>query len=274
MNTVNWFFVDGAVEASLPTTDRGLLYGHGLFETMCLWQGQLPLLDFHLTRLATDAKKLGLFCDVADLRAEIQGILPGLPSDGVVKLILTAGDSPRGYRFPEPTKSRRVVQFFPSSDRAALDVLQICAYRLPANPALAGVKHLNRLDQVIAAAELPLHHDGLLLDHGERVIEALSSNLFLLWQNQWLTPRLDKSGVAGVMRALLIEQVLPEMGITVTCQDIDLEMLSRAHEVFTCNAASGITPIAEVIGIGRWEDTPETASIRVKLSERYPCFGL
>lgn len=274
MNTVNWFFVDGAVEASLPTTDRGLLYGHGLFETMRLWHGELPLLGFHLARLAIDAKKLGLRCDVADLRAEIEGILPGLPPGGIVKLMLTAGDSARGYRFPEPTKSRRVVQFFPSSGKAALDVLQICAYRLPANPALAGIKHLNRLDQVIAAVELPPHHDGLLLDHGERVIEALSSNLFLLWQNQWLTPRLDKSGVAGVMRALLIEHVLPEMGITVTCRDIDLEMLSRADEVFTCNAVSGITPIAEVIGVGRWTKTPGTASICVKLSERYPCFGL
>lgn len=240
---------------------------------MRLWHGELPLLDFHLTRLATDARKLGLSCDLYDLRGEIKSILSSLPSDGFVKLILTAGDSPRGYRFPTPTKSRRIVQFFPMASGSAVETLQVCAYRLPANPALAGIKHLNRLDQVIAAAELSSGYDGLLLDHGERVIEALSSNIFLLWQNQWLTPRLDKSGVAGVMRALLIEHVLPEMGITVTCQDVDLEMLSSADELFTCNAASGITSITEVVGVGRWTMMPKTASIRVKLNERYPCFG-
>lgn len=266
-------FVNGRPEAGLSSYDRGISYGHGLFETMRLWQGTLPLFDWHLKRLTADSKILSLHYDPEEIVAQVEGALAAFPPDGVVKLILTAGAAVRGYRYPRGSKVSCVVQYFELSPSPAAKTLQLCNYRLPHNPYLAGIKHLNRLDQVIAATELLPGSDGLLLDQTDIVIEALSSNIFLLAGSHWLTPSLFKSGVSGVMRTLLIEDIFVGMGTTVSIADIDINMLADASEVFTCNAVSGITTITEVPGIASWATSQASEIIRDRLTERYPCFG-
>ena len=272
MSTVSCF-VDGKPGGAIPVSDRGFLYGHGLFETMRLWEGELPLLEFHLARLAEGARKLSLCCDLDTLRLELMHSLSAFPIKGVVKLILTAGDGRRGYRPHGESKSRCVIQFFELEPSPAIDRLQVCDYRLPHNSTLAGIKHLNRLDQVIAAAELAPGCDGLLLDQEGKVTEALSSNIFVLSGGRWLTPSLSKAGVSGVMRAVLKREVFPALGLLSTDIEMELDILRAAQEVFVCNAVVGITPVAEVAGIRRWSTTPQTESLRAKLAERYLCFS-
>jgi 4-amino-4-deoxychorismate lyase len=266
-------FINGRPNVGLSPYDRGFSYGHGLFETMRLWKGCLPLIDLHLRRLAKGSKVLSLSYDAGELVSQIDDALAIFPQNGIVKLILSAGDAERGFRYPRESKATSVLQYFESSASQNIETLQLCHYRLPHNPRLAGIKHLNRLDQVIAASELASHHDGLLLDQSGFVIEALSRNIFLMVENRWLTPSLLKSGVSGVMRTLLTEKILPSMGIPVDIKDIDIDLLSSASEVFVCNAVTGITPVTELAGVARWANVQQTTVVRDSLIEQYQCFG-
>ena len=108
-------FIDGKPETAIPASDRGFLYGHGLFETMRLWRGELPLLEIHLTRLIAGAKTLAIKFDQKELRRQLNNALSHFPVQGLVKLVLTAGDSARGYRYDSDaknSKSRCMIQYF------------------------------------------------------------------------------------------------------------------------------------------------------------------
>ncbi len=269
-------FVDGKPQASLSLNDRGLNYGHGLFETMRLSAGQLPLWHYHRQRLCIGADRLGIALDSSRLDTYLQQALDAFPADGMLKLLLTAGLGPRGYR-QQSQASSYVLQYFPLppvANPAALR-LQRCQYALPHNAQLAGIKHLNRLDQVLAAAELKDGFDGLLLDVDGNVVEALSSNIFLFDGQNWLTPELNLCGVAGVMRRLLCEEIIPSLGQQVVVQPLALTSLVNACEVFVCNAVRGIQPVCELEGLARWplqSNGAETAKIIAQLTQTYPCF--
>lgn len=269
-------FVDGKPQASLSLNDRGLNYGHGLFETMRLSAGQLPLWHYHRQRLVVGADKLGIALDSTRLEAYLQQALEAFPADGMLKLLLTAGLGPRGYRQQSPA-STYALQYFPlpSAAKSTAVRLQCCDYVLPHNAQLAGIKHLNRLDQVLAAAELKDGFDGLLLDVDGNVVEALSSNVFLFDGQSWLTPGLDWCGVAGVMRRLLCEEIIPSLGQQVVVKPLDLANLVNAHEVFVCNAVRGIQPVCELEGLARWSFQSigtETEKVIAQLAQTYPCF--
>ncbi len=269
-------FVNGKPQASLSLNDRGVNYGHGLFETMYLSSGQLPLWHYHRQRLHLGADRLGISLDSSRLDTYLQQALEAVPSDGILKILLTAGLGPRGYR-QQCRSSSYAIQYFPFPPVAkAGDLrLQRCNYALPHNAQLAGIKHLNRLDQVLAADELKEGYDGLLLDVDGNVIEALSSNIFLFDGQNWLTPELDLCGVAGVMRRLLCEEIMPNLGLHVIVKPVSLASLLNASEVFACNAVRGIQPVYELAGLARWSFQPsgsETAIVMKQLSQTYPYF--
>lgn len=269
-------FVDGKPQDFLSLNDRGLNYGHGLFETMRLSGGQLPLWRYHRQRLCSGADSLGIALDSSRLDGYLKQALGAFPAEGTVKLLLSAGVGPRGYRQPNPSSSY-VLQYFPlppAAESAAIR-LQLCQYNLPHNARLAGIKHLNRLDQVLAAAELGVGFDGLLLDVAGNVIEALSSNVFIFDGQHWLTPELSQCGVAGVMRRLLCEEIMPAIGQQVRVQAIDLASLMKASELFVCNSVRGIQAVCELAGLGNWpgETGSETAKVIGQLAQVYPCFG-
>ena len=269
-------FVDGKPQASLSLNDRGLNYGHGLFETMRLSAGQLPLWHYHCQRLGIGADRLGIALDLPRLETYLQQACDAFPADGMFKLLLTAGLGPRGYR-QQSQASSYVLQYFPLPPAAkpAAVRLQRCQYALPHNAQLAGIKHLNRLDQVLAAAELKDGFDGLLLDVEGNVIEALSSNIFLFDGQNWLTPELNLCGVAGVMRRLLCEEIIPGLGQQVIVKPVALSSLVNAPEVFVCNSVRGIQPVRELEGLARWSLEPsgsETAKVIAQLTQTYPCF--
>jgi len=273
-------FVDGKPEAYLSLNDRGLNYGHGLFETMRLSAGQLPLWSYHRQRLSVGAASLGIALDRPRLDAYLQQALEAFPADGMIKLLLTAGVGPRGYRH-QSQSACYVLQYFPLppvADPTAVR-LQLCEYTLPHNERLAGIKHLNRLDQVLAAAELDEGFDGLLLDVDGNVVEALSSNVFLFDGQRWITPVLDLCGVAGVMRRLLCEDLIPRLGQQVVIKPVALASFINAREVFVCNSVRGIQPVRELQGRARWLTESnelqgfEAEKIIDQLVHAYPCFA-
>lgn len=270
-------FVDGKPQASLSLNDRGLNYGHGLFETVRLSSGQLPLWSYHHQRLVRGANKLDIALDTSLLDSYLQQALDAFPGDGICKLLLTAGLGPRGYR-QQCRSSSYALQYFPlpAVAKAGALRLQRCNYALAHNAQLAGIKHLNRLDQVLAANELKEGYDGLLLDLDGNVIEALSSNIFLFDGHNWLTPSLDLCGVAGVMRRLLCEEIMPSLGLRVIVKSISLANFLNASEVFACNAVRGILPVYELAGLAHWSHQGagcETEKVVAQLTKTYPCFS-
>jgi 4-amino-4-deoxychorismate lyase len=168
-------------------------------------------------------------------------------------VIITRGNSGRGYGADQDVRTNRVVYAWawPEDPGHLVETgihTRICDLRLGIQPALAGLKHLNRLEQVMARAEWrdPSIHEGILLDAEDYVISAISSNIFLVQGDRLLTPRMDRCGVRGVMRSAILNAFRSR------CEQrrITLDMLPEADEIFVCNAVRGIFPVTR---IDHWE---------------------
>ena len=238
--------------------DRGLAYGHGLFETILLSNGNLPLLSKHIERICRDAPKVGISVESEHIRNCLEQFIDHLSVksvySGVVKIVLTAGTGGRGYATPEKIKPSVICTFsdlprdlFQQRQRGI--AVRCCHYKLPINPALAGIKHLNRLDQIIARAEWrdPVYSEGLIFSTEDILVEAISANVFLKQMSgDWLTPDISVAGVSGVMRSLLLEEVFSDCGIEVKVSNITKEQLSACEELFVCNSIRGIVPVTAI----------------------------
>ncbi|MGH8351917.1 MAG: aminodeoxychorismate lyase [Pseudomonas sp.] len=260
-------WVDGRPAEALSVKDRGLAYGDGLFETIGVKSGRPALLERHLTRLAVGCARLAIPCDEALIRAELLAFCAGL-GEGVAKLILTRGDGLRGYAPPQPAQPRRILQGGPAPAYPAPNAEQgvrlfPCATRLAEQPLLAGLKHLNRLEQVLARAEWQdsEHAEGLMLDVSGRVVEGVYSNLFLVNDGGLLTAELSRCGVAGVMRAELLVRA-ERLGIPVAVRDLGYSELLEADEVFLCNSLYGVWPVCS-LGEHDWPVGPLTRKLQL-----------
>ncbi|WP_220815959.1 aminodeoxychorismate lyase [Pseudomonas paralcaligenes] len=260
----NW--VDGRPATELPLGDRGLAYGDGLFETIAVRGGRAILLPRHLARLGEGLRRLSIDLDLPALEAELRAFFAEL-GDGVAKLLITRGDGLRGYAPSQPSKPRRILlgsplPGYPASHAQEGIRLYPCATRLAEQPLLAGLKHLNRLEQVLARGEWsdPAFAEGLMRDVSGRVIEGVFSNLFLIRDGVLLTADLSRCGVAGVMRAELLEQVA-RLGIPCAVRDIAFDELAQADEVFVCNGVYGIWPVRELAGCV-WPAGPLTRKLQ------------
>jgi 4-amino-4-deoxychorismate lyase len=245
--------VNGQPAEGLSVHDRGLAYGDGLFETIRVVDGRPRLFERHLLRLQEGCRRLRLPLDQVALRAEILAFCQVL-QNGAAKLIVTRGDGLRGYAPPDSCVPRRLLlgsaaPSYPEGNARDGVRLFPCSTRLAEQPLLAGLKHLNRLEQVLARAEWqdPAFAEGLLCDTSGRVVEAVFSNLFLFRAGTLVTPSLERCGVAGVMRAELLERA-GEAGVPVAVRDIQLSELLQADEVFLSNSLYGVWPVREFQG--------------------------
>lgn len=239
--------VDGAPGSQISAQDRGLLYGDGLFETVLFVDGAAPLWSRHMARLALGAQRLHLpLPPVQALLSDAVAACAGLPR-AAVRLTLTRGVGPRGYAPPQPAQCSRIVAAAPAPQIAADWYAQgirvrCCRLRLAAQPLLAGLKHLNRLEQVLARAEWDDAQiaEGLLCDRAGYVIGATASNLFARCGAEWVTPVLDECGVAGVCRA----EVLARRAVSVRA--LTWDELMQADEVFLSSSLRGILPVRQI----------------------------
>jgi len=251
--------VNGIEGAALDPLDRGLQYGDGVFRTLRVENGKPRWWDEQLAKLAADASRLRIACPDASLWQADLANLAGRLSGGVLKLLLTRGGGARGYRPPEDAMPTRILIYYPAAPlsdtwpAAGLSV-RICDLRLGAQPHLAGIKHLNRLDNVLARAEwnTPEIHEGLLLDAAGHVISGVMSNLFLWRDGHLLTPRLDRCGVAGVARARLMRQARAA-GLEVQETEIGLNEVLAADEIMLSNSLIGLRRVAR-LGERTWPE--------------------
>jgi len=245
--------VDGEISDRISAADRGLQYGDGLFETLAVFSGQPRFWQGHIDRLSAGCKQLGLpVTPQSVLLREVRTVSAG-QSNCVVKIIITRGTSGRGYAPRASSETNRIVCSYawpvdPGNLVKTGIRTRVCDLRLGAQQALAGLKHLNRLEQVLARSEWKGHsiHEGILLDQEDHLISAISSNIFLVHSGRLMTPRLDRCGVRGVMRSAILNAFRDR------CEQrrIMLDMLPEADEVFVCNSVRGIFPVTR---IDHWE---------------------
>lgn len=267
-------WVDGKETNLVPPQDRGLAFGDGLFETMGFHGDRVPLLERHLQRLHDGARRLRIALDPEQTRDEILRFLAGAGSDdGVIKLIVTRGDGGRGYRAEQGIAARRILLQRPRGAHPDAwwsegVTIRHCETRLGSNRALAGMKHLNRLEQVMARMEWddPQIAEGLMSDQKGRIVEGISTNLFLVSGGRLLTPAIEHCGVAGVMRAHILQVVAPQLALHSEEIQCERALLSAAQEVFLCNAVIGVWPVRQ-LGTARWPLGPVTRKVQAHVAQ-------
>ncbi|HVN45409.1 MAG TPA: aminodeoxychorismate lyase [Steroidobacteraceae bacterium] len=264
----------GVEEACVPALERGLHYGDGLFETLACIDGQVRLLPRHLERLADGCERLGLAQPERwTLERELAG-LAAATSRAVIKLLLTRGSAAaRGYGLTGSERPRRVTLRYPwPAQQPALAEagvrVRLARLRLGENPALAGVKHCNRLEQILARREWDDPHiaEALMFSSSGALISGIASNVFLVRGSKLLTPLLDRCGVAGVMRAQVLE-IARASGVAAEERRLDADDLERADELFITNALTGIRPVVELEGARRVAG-PTTRHLQRELAAR------
>jgi 4-amino-4-deoxychorismate lyase len=249
--------INGVHGAAVSPYDRGLAYGDGVFRTLLVRDGVARHWSRHYTRLAGDCRALGLTCPTAAvLTHELDAVGKAEP-DCVVKIMITRGVGGRGYRYEPAMEPTRIVLSaplpdYPQSYTTTGVRVRHCKMRLAAQSALAGVKHLNRLENVRARAEWsdPAIAEGLLSDTDGNVIGGTMTNLFIAQAGTLRTPRLDACGVAGVTRERIIESARA-YGVRCEITYIPWGDVLIADEVVLVNSIAGAWPVCEIEGQAR-----------------------
>lgn len=267
--------INGECREHIEISDRGFQYGDGLFETIEVRDGQAVFLERHLERLNSGSQRLYIPFPGAELLSSEARTLcrqQRASTRDVLKIIVTRGSGGRGYRQPDVIQPTRVLSLHPYPDYPATYqeqgiVARFCTTRLGLNPTLAGIKHLNRLEQVMARSEWhdPAIQEGLMLDANDHVIEGTMTNLFYIKNNSLYTATLTHSGVAGIMRRIIMT-LSAGHGLSVIEHGFTKDDLLSADEVFVCNSIIGIWPIKQ-IGTARFSVGPITESIQTWLDK-------
>lgn len=240
--------INGVETDQLSSLDRGINYGDGIFETIAVKQGVLQYWDDHLQRLQLGCEVLKLQdLDAILLKKEINQLIAS-DTACVIKVIITRGIGERGYK-PTNNSLTRIVQKFPwpefpsSYCEKGVEVTQ-CKFQLSQQSALSRIKHLNRLEQVLARSEWDgQYQEGLVCDVDNNVIEATSSNIFFELEDKLITPNLVRCGVAGVIRKRIIDYC-QDNNIAVEVRDFKQAELSNIQAMFLCNSIIGVWPVA------------------------------
>lgn len=268
-------FEGGRAIDALPAGHRGIAYGDGLFETMRVHAGTVPWWPRHVQRLAGGANRLGIALPDTGLMGTQVEAAAGEQGSGVLKLVLSRGAGARGYAADAeaPVLWQLTAHAAPTRPDAGLH-LRWCATRLAIQPLLAGLKHCNRLEQVLAREEWrqpgTLHADadeGLMRDVDGHVVCAVAANLFVLHDGRWSTPKVDRCGVAGVCRQWAME-ALGAAEARMAPGDVE-----GADAVFLCNAVRGILPVAR-LGARSWDLHPAVVEARGLLAAVHPAFAI
>jgi 4-amino-4-deoxychorismate lyase len=250
-------WVNGVEADHVASADRGLQYGDGLFETITCIDGRPRWLEWHLRRLRQGCERLGIgFHDFEALGTEIAARAAG-SGRSILKLILTRGSAlRRGYRptgdeIPTRILSRHTWPPEPAARTGSMAdfPVAVSGVRLGMNPRLAGLKHLNRLEHVLAQQELhgTAREEALMLSSAGDVISGTMSNLFLADEAGLSTPSLEHCGVAGVVRELVCAAA-GRHGRPVRIRRIEAAELGLAREAFLTNVRWGVRSISELGG--------------------------
>jgi 4-amino-4-deoxychorismate lyase len=246
--------INGIAADYVLVMDRGLHYGDGVFETIACVAGSAQFVHEHLARLREGAQRLAIaFPDEALFVQDINALLSwmGETGDCVIKLMLTRGAGRRGYRYDRRQTPTRISlrSDWPEHVGRLKQGMRTCFCETPisVNARLAGIKHLNRLDNVLASAELgELYDEGFMMDPQGNVIEATMSNVFACIDGVLITPDLAHCGVQGIIRHKLLN-IAAELGLQTRIRALQQHELQAAAEVFVCNSVLGVCPVTRVV---------------------------
>jgi 4-amino-4-deoxychorismate lyase len=272
--SVRLFVGDERMEAgtdAMLAEGRGVAYGDGVFETMRAVDGTIPWWPAHRERLVRGAARLDIpLPSEPCLEAELRDWL-SLHRDAVIKLIVTRGSGGRGYApmSGAPPVWMLTASALPAPMRPAGLNLRWCETRLSLQPLLAGIKHCNRLEQILARAEWddPDIDEGLMRDTGGDAIAATAANLFVLQDGRWWTPPVDRCGIAGICRGWALRTLGADE------RRLSAGEVETADAVILCNAVRGILPVAR-LGDRVWSPDPAVAEARRSLAAAHPAFAV
>jgi 4-amino-4-deoxychorismate lyase len=269
--TLSW--VNGQAGALVDVSERALQYGDGLFETIRIHRSEPEFLKRHIKRLTAGCERLKFPAMDWSLVGHELKELAAQHDNAVLKLILSRRCAGRGYGPVSGQAVTRIASVQPLPEWPANPAhsgirVRICDARLAVQPLLGGIKHLNRLEQVLARAEWddPAIAEGLMLSDSDRLVEGTMSNVFILANQVLITPDLSACGVAGVMRSVILD-LAESLGIDTEIRSICLDDVKTAREVFVCNSLIGIWPLVSIDGIGSFDPGPITRQLQAALAE-------
>lgn len=247
-------WINGRAAGEVSVLERGLHYGDGLFESIACLKGGPRFLDLHLKRLAAGCARLGLPADLAAVAREVRELAAPCAC-AVIKVLVTRGAAiARGYALTGREETTRITLRYAGAEQDLLAAQQgvrvrIATVRLGENPALAGLKHCNRLEQVLARREWsdPDIAEALMFSSAGTLISGTMTNVFLVQDGTLYTPRVDRCGVAGIMRAVVLTAAAAA-GIPVQERLLGAADLEQAQELFLTNALSGMLPVRQLEG--------------------------
>ncbi|MCK4743805.1 MAG: aminodeoxychorismate lyase [Sulfuriflexus sp.] len=245
--------INGQLNSNIAASDRGLQYGDGLFETIAIKNGECEHWYEHMSRLTDGCQRLNIPApDAQQLLVEAQRLCSD-KERAVLKIIITRGSGGRGYRAPDMVEATRIVSIHPWPSYPAENITQgvcvfLCDTKLSYQPALASIKHLNRLEQIIARNEWDDVNisEGLMSDIDGNIVEGTMSNYFAVIDNELVTPEIVDCGVAGIMRSHIMAQAILHE-ISVRERKISLDELYVADELFVCNSIIGVWPVKKLV---------------------------
>ncbi|MGA7541013.1 MAG: aminodeoxychorismate lyase [Steroidobacteraceae bacterium] len=249
--------VNGEAGGDLSVLDRGLHFGDGVFETIACLHHRPRFLALHLERLTHGCRVLGFPPPAAHLLREELERLAGVQARSIVKLIVTRGPAlVRGYAVSGSEQATRLMIRYPwpvedpNLWRQGVNV-RIAAVRLGENPALAGLKHCNRLEQILARAEPGAAEaaEALMFSRSGKLVSGTMTNVFLIdgpaQAPRLRTPAIDLCGVAGIMRRVVLREAA-NAGLSAHEADLWPADVAAASEVFLTNARVGIWPVRRI----------------------------
>ena len=256
----------GSAHKCLSIHDRALQYGDGVFETLRIVDGDIPMWQYHQQRLKNAQQILGLPLD--DFFSQWPSFISehlGNLKNACAKLVISRGEGPRGYKIPQQASLNwwLVITDLPVRETKNGFKLTLCRHALSRQPRLAGLKHLNRLDQVLARSEWSEQDDfdeGIMFNLDGDVIEGTMSNIFWLKSGQLFTPDLSQEGIDGCVRRWVIDQYTQNVNAVAKAEtkavtkaviiekDAKLDQLLTADAVFLTNSLMGIQPVTQIDG--------------------------
>lgn len=268
------YIVNGRLDAQVSPLDRGFSYGDGVFRTMRMTAGSVASWPIHYSKLVEDCNRIDIVCPSSDLlHADIQRLNDDEVADAVIKIVVTRGEGTRGYALPALAQPNRVViksayPQYPASNFSQGVSLHLCQLRLGHQPQLAGIKHLNRLENILARMEWnsSAYADGVLQDIDGNIIECTAANLFIRSGKDLATPDLAMCGVAGITRQRILQLSEP-LGLNVHIGRISMADMMSADEILICNSLYGAWQVID-FNQRQWLGQPLASTIRDLLQEQ------
>lgn len=280
MSTASTYLINGSFNLGISPLDRGFAYGDGVFRTMIMRNGLPDFWPLHYQKLVADCSAIGIVCPSAELLMSDLHQLFSVDEVAVAKIMITRGEGNRGYTPPAVTAPTRVVirskmPDYPQDNFSVGVNLCICNTRLAIQPKLASIKHLNRLENVLARMEWQDANvasgivEGILLDMDDHVIECTSANVFARFGNNLVTPDLSFCGIAGITRQHILD-IAHTLSLVPVVEKFDLNKLYQADEMIISSSLYGAWQVRSIqnlenIPLKSWPSSQLAAQIRAAL---------